>query len=341
MSGNSDVFHNQETRPSQVVTPNQVASTQNNDTGQNISTEKLDMDANNSITRCVDTDNQINLNCEKANSEDEFHSADEGGDTDSDEDVIPQNENLDNAVNDDSIVTDFNHSGKDIEGECDDGKNCDSASFNSESDTEEKEANELEARKRLEESLTAEELEDRKFKGQQLKDEGNIKFRSGALDEASNLYTEALKTCPLNCQKERSIMFSNRAACYMKQEVYDTAIKDSCSALDLNPTYMKALLRRAELYEKTEKLDEALKDYQQIIQLDPAQHMARAKCLKLTEQINDRNEKMKEEMMGKLKDLGNMVLRPFGLSTNNFKMQQDPSTGGYSMQFVNNPGNGS
>lgn len=189
----------------------------------------------------------------------------------------------------------------------------------------------------MEETLTEEQKEERRNDAQQLKEEGNELFRDGSYKMAIRTYSRALRTCPLKYPKDRAIMYSNRAACKMRLEEFEDSVKDCTKALELHPHYMKALMRRAELYEKTEKLDEALADYQKILELDPSQHTARAACLKLPEQIKERNEKLKEEMMGKLKELGNMVLRPFGLSTNNFQMNQDPNTGGYSINFVQNP----
>lgn len=95
--------------------------------------------------------------------------------------------------------------------------------------------------------------------------------------------------------------------------------------------------RRAKLYEEIEKFDESLADYQKIIEIDPSYAEARQALIRLPPKIEERNEKLKTEMLGKLKDLGNIILKPFGLSTSNFQMQQDPSTGSYSVNFKQNP----
>lgn len=94
--------------------------------------------------------------------------------------------------------------------------------------------------------------------------------------------------------------------------------------------------RRAKLYEENDKLDESLEDYKKVLELDSNCTEARQAVVRLPVRINERNEKLKEEMLGKLKDLGNMILKPFGLSTNNFQMQQDPTTGSYSVNFNQN-----
>lgn len=78
-------------------------------------------------------------------------------------------------------------------------------------------------------------------------------------------------------------------------------------------------------------------DFKKVLELDPGNHEAMAAHVRLPPLINERNEKMKEEMMDKLKDLGNLVLRPFGLSTKNFELQQDPATGSYSVNFNQSP----
>ncbi|KAM4747755.1 tetratricopeptide repeat protein 1 [Rhinophrynus dorsalis] len=191
----------------------------------------------------------------------------------------------------------------------------------------------------LEKDQTEEEREERRKQSTSLKEEGNQLFKKGDYAEAEALYSKALGSCPAFHHKDRSILFSNRAAARMKQDKNDDALKDCTKAIELNPDYIRALLRRAELYEKTDKLDEALADYKSVLEKDPSTHQAREACMRLPRQIEERNEKLKEEMISKLKDLGNLVLRPFGLSTENFQVNQDSTSGSYSINFVQNPNN--
>uniref|UniRef100_A0A8D0G4M8 Tetratricopeptide repeat protein 1 n=1 Tax=Sphenodon punctatus TaxID=8508 RepID=A0A8D0G4M8_SPHPU len=192
---------------------------------------------------------------------------------------------------------------------------------------------------KLEENMPEEEKQKRRNESTKLKEEGNEHFKKGEYTEAENAYAKALQVCPACYNTDRAILFSNRAAARMKQDKKDAAISDSNRALELNPNYIRALLRRAELYEKTEKLDEALEDYKTVLEKDPSVHQAREACMRLPGQIEERNEKLKTEMLGKLKDLGNLVLRPFGLSTENFQVKQDSASGSYSINFVQNPNN--
>lgn len=191
----------------------------------------------------------------------------------------------------------------------------------------------------LEKNMPDEEKQKRREESTRLKEEGNEQFKKGDYIEAESSYSRALQMCPSCFQKDRSILFSNRAAARMKQDKKEMAINDCSKAIQLNPSYIRAILRRAELYEKTDKLDEALEDYKSILEKDPSIHQAREACMRLPKQIEERNERLKEEMLGKLKDLGNLVLRPFGLSTENFQIKQDSSTGSYSINFVQNPNN--
>lgn len=204
-----------------------------------------------------------------------------------------------------------------------------------------------ESQRDLEKGLTEEEKLANKAKAEELKAQGNELFKQGEYQKSADLYTAALRICPVDFNAERSILYANRAAAKTKLNFKPSAIDDCTKAIEHNPKYLKALLsiiestsRRATLYEEADKLDESLEDFKQILELDPDNAEARAAQARLPPKIQERNERMKEEMMGKLKDLGNMILRPFGLSTQNFEMKQDPSTGSYSINFKSGGGGG-
>ena len=165
------------------------------------------------------------------------------------------------------------------------------------------------------------------------KNKGNEQFKENHLDEAIQLYSEGLTVCPKCFSKDLAVLFGNRGACYVKLQDNNAAIEDCTSALEHDPNYMKVRLRRAQTYEKVDKLEQALEDYKEVLKLDPRCQPAGEAVLRLPQQINERNEKLKAEMFKSLKDLGNMCLKPFGLSTDNFQFTQDPNTGGYSMNF--------
>lgn len=186
---------------------------------------------------------------------------------------------------------------------------------------------------KLEKTMNDEARKSNKERALKLKAEGNESFKTGQYADAMESYTEALRICPISSPAERSILYSNRGATWARLEKKKVAIKDCTKAIELNPSYVKPILKRAQLYKETQNLDDALKDYQRVLELDPSIGEARHACMTLPDEIKGRNEKLQAEMLGKLKELGNLVLKPFGMSTDNFKLVKEGEGGGYKIQF--------
>ncbi|KAF9662701.1 hypothetical protein SADUNF_Sadunf18G0081600 [Salix dunnii] len=166
--------------------------------------------------------------------------------------------------------------------------------------------------------------------------EGNRLFGNGQYEEALLQYDVALQVSPPDVPSSvelRSICHSNRGVCFLKLGKFEDTIKECSKALALNPSYMKALVRRGEAHEKLENFEEAIADLKKILELDPSNDQARRTIRRLEPLAAAKREKMKEEMIGKLKDMGNSLLGRFGMSIDNFKAVQDPNTGSYSISF--------
>jgi hypothetical protein len=74
-------------------------------------------------------------------------------------------------------------------------------------------------------------------------------------------------------------------------------------------------------------------DLKKVIELDPGNRQSRESIQRLEPLAAEKAEKMKAEMLGKLKEMGNSLLGRFGMSIDNFKAVQDPNTGSYSISF--------
>ncbi|MCP9257895.1 Tetratricopeptide repeat protein 1 [Dirofilaria immitis] len=168
-----------------------------------------------------------------------------------------------------------------------------------------KKKEELEKRKEHEAALSEEELNSRREQSKILKVQGNDHFGQGFWHEAAQSYTKSLDVCPLIYTCDRAIYLSNRAAAYMKLRDWEKAIEDCSEALKIGAPNDKPLERRAHCYAQLEeKYEQAVEDYESLLKMYP-------------ERRNDYAKKI--EMISKLKDFGNMCLKPFGLSTDSFE----------------------
>ncbi|KAJ4460738.1 putative TPR protein [Paratrimastix pyriformis] len=136
-----------------------------------------------------------------------------------------------------------------------------------------------------------------------------------------------------------ALLLNNRSACHLRLGHFEECVADTTRVLATAgfERNVKALDRRAQAYQALGKQDQALADYKAVVEAGESDPERRARARNaippLEAQVAARHEREKEELLGKLKDLGNTLLGKIGLSLDNFKMQKDPNTGSYSINF--------
>ncbi|XP_026156206.1 sperm-associated antigen 1A [Mastacembelus armatus] len=121
-----------------------------------------------------------------------------------------------------------------------------------------------------------------------LKNEGNHLFKHGQFGDALEKYTQAIDGCAeagTDSPEDLCILYSNRAACYLKDGNSVDCIQDCTKALELQPYSLKPLLRRAMAYESLERYRRAYVDYKTVLQLDTGIQAAHDSIHRLTKML--------------------------------------------------------
>ncbi|XP_050232436.1 protein CLMP1 [Mercurialis annua] len=107
-------------------------------------------------------------------------------------------------------------------------------------------------------------------KAHELKEHGNKKFQNKDYVGALEQYDNALRLIP-KTHPDRAVFHSNRAACLMQMKPidYDAVISECNMALQVQPRFVRALLRRARAFEATGKLEMAMQDIQLLLGVEP------------------------------------------------------------------------
>ena len=212
-----------------------------------------------------------------------------------------------------------------------------------------------------EEVMTEEEFVRRLEEGEVLKAEGNACFRRGDVEDALDSYERALERAPsalpgvdagkagaaaregeapatalpashrrYSAEVEaratalRAACHGNAAACHLRMARPEEALAHCDDAVFFDPQYGKVFLRRARAKQLLGRAADAVPDVERCVALDPTDEAARTMLAEVKKEAARQTAATQEEVMGKLKELGNGILGRFGMSLDHFKTSKNP-----------------
>lgn len=118
----------------------------------------------------------------------------------------------------------------------------------------------------------------------QLKADGNSHFAKKEYDAAMACYDKALELVPASAP-DAALLHSNKAACHMMHKRFKDAVNECSAALEGQPNFFKALIRRAKALEQLGQHKAALADIQKANRLDTANDDSREQERRLKELV--------------------------------------------------------
>ncbi|KAK3036971.1 hypothetical protein RJ639_030936 [Escallonia herrerae] len=134
----------------------------------------------------------------------------------------------------------------------------------------------------------------------ELKEEGNKRFQVRDYEGALEQYDNALKLTP-KMHADRAVFHSNRAACLMQMKPinYETVIAECSMALQVQPRFVRALLRRARAFEAMGKYEMAMLDVQALLGADPNHRDALEIGRRLRTALGPRQEAAQQDLQSR------------------------------------------
>ena len=128
------------------------------------------------------------------------------------------------------------------------------------------------------------------------KERGNAHFKAGELPEALECYSEAIELAAPTEVEEVGVFFANRAAVFSRMAQHQAVCDDCDAALQRQPGYVKALLRRAQAKEALDQPSEALADMKKALEIEPG---AKAAALDETTPARPARPRRPERLVGR------------------------------------------